>query len=255
MKKVTAFIGSDRKKATYQAVQEFEKTLRQCGEIEFEFVFLKDYNLEFCRGCLTCLNYGEELCPLHDDRDLLLEKMSRSDGVVFASPTYAFQVSARMKNLLDRLAFVYHRPRFFGKTFTAIVTQGFMGGKDAQKYLEEIGETFGFGISKGCCLTTLDPMTEKQARLLTEEMSKAATRFYQQLMQPSNPSPSLYRLMIFRIARTFIQSLDHKYRDYHYWKENGWFESDYYYPVNLGLVKKTLGYFFDFLGRLRVKNG
>jgi hypothetical protein len=29
MKKITAFIGSARKKATYQAIQEFEKNLKQ----------------------------------------------------------------------------------------------------------------------------------------------------------------------------------------------------------------------------------
>ena len=255
MKKVTAFIGSARKKATNQAVQEFEKDLKKYGEIDFEYVFLHDHNLEFCRGCLTCLSYGEELCPLHDDRDILLEKMAHSDGVIFASPTYAFQVSARMKNFLDRLAFIYHRPRFFGKIYTAIVTQGFMGGKDAQKYLEDIGQTFGFTVAKGCCLMTLDPMTENQQKKLIEVINQTAARFYKELMHTSAPSPSLYRLMMYRMARTYIKSLDQKYCDYHYWKDNGWFESDYYYVANLGPIKKILGHFFDFLGRQRVKNG
>ena len=255
MKKVTAFIGSARKKATYQAVQEFEKNLKQHGEIDFEYVFLNDYKLEFCRGCITCINYGEELCPLQDDRDILLEKMAHSDGVIFASPTYAFHVSARMKNFLDRLSFIYHRPRFFGKTCTAIATQGFLGGKDVQKYLEDVGQTFGFSVAKGCWLTTLDPMTENQQRVLIEEINQAAARFHKELMRPSYPSPSLFRLMMFRIARTHIMSLDEKYRDYHYFKDNGWFESDYFYAANLGPIKKALGYFFDFLGRQRVKHG
>lgn len=50
MKKVTAFIGSGRKQATYEAVREFENNLRVGEEIEFEIVFLKDFRLEFCRG-------------------------------------------------------------------------------------------------------------------------------------------------------------------------------------------------------------
>jgi multimeric flavodoxin WrbA len=29
---------------------------------------------------------GEEFCPLKDERDLLIEKMMSSDGVVFACP-------------------------------------------------------------------------------------------------------------------------------------------------------------------------
>lgn len=47
MQKVTALIGSPRKRATYQAVQEFEKNLKSRGEIDFEYAFLKDYHLEY----------------------------------------------------------------------------------------------------------------------------------------------------------------------------------------------------------------
>ncbi len=115
MKKVTAFIGTERRKWTWQAVRELEKNLCQYGDVNFETVFLNDYNLEFCRGCILCFNKGEDHCPLKDDRDALLEKLEGSDGVIFATPSYAFQVSARMKNLLDRTAFIFHRPRFFGK--------------------------------------------------------------------------------------------------------------------------------------------
>ncbi|MCX5997288.1 MAG: flavodoxin family protein, partial [Chloroflexi bacterium] len=98
MKKVTAFIGSQTKRHTYQAVQEFEKNLKQYGEIDFEYVTLSDYRLEFCRGCLQCFDKGEEYCTLRDDRDVLLGKMEQSDGVILATPNYAWHVSARMKN-------------------------------------------------------------------------------------------------------------------------------------------------------------
>ncbi len=56
MKKVIAFIGTQSKKATYQAVQEFEKNLKQYGDIEFEYVFLSDHRLELCRGCKLCFD-------------------------------------------------------------------------------------------------------------------------------------------------------------------------------------------------------
>jgi multimeric flavodoxin WrbA len=46
--------------------------------------------------------------------------MMKSDGVVFASPNYSFHVSAIMTTFLDRLGFVFHRPRFFGKTSTSV---------------------------------------------------------------------------------------------------------------------------------------
>jgi len=248
MKKVAAFIGTQTKKATYQAVQEFEKNLKRYGEIDFEYVFLSDYHLEFCRGCKVCFLKGEEHCPLKDDRDALLEKMEHSDGVILATPNYAFQVSARMKNLLDRLAYIDHRPKYFGKAYTAVVVQGIFGGGAIVKYLTMAGENLGFHVSKGCCVTALDPMTEHQQKQLTQKIKKASARFYKELLRPT-PQPSFLRLMLFRMSRTSIKSIDPKYQDYQYYKGKGWFESDYYYPTSLGLIKRLAGNLFDLLGR------
>lgn len=252
MKKVIAIIGTQTRKATYRAVQEFEKNLKKKGEIEFEYVFLSDYRLEFCRGCKVCFDKGEEYCPIRDDRDVLLEKMEQSDGVIFATPNYAFQLSARMKNFLERIAFINHRPRFFGKACTVIVTQGIGYGSDILKYLYSAGENLGFYTSKGCCINTLEPMTELQQKKLVRKAAKTSDRFYRKLMSPT-PSPSFFRLMIFRMSRPLIQSAGEKYRDYHYYREKGWFETEYYYPTSLGLPKKLAGYLFDIMGRRMAK--
>ncbi len=253
MKKVTAFISTQTKKATYQAVQEFEKNLKQYGEIDFEYVFLSDYNLEFCRGCKLCFDKGEEYCPLKDDRDVLLEKMGHSDSIILATPSYAFHVSARMKNFLDRTAYINHRPKFFDKTCTAIVTQGIFRGGAIVKYLCFAGENLGFHVSKGCCVTTLEPMTKLQQKKLTQKIKKASARFYKELLRPT-PPPSFFRLMLFRMTRTHIKYIDQNYRDFQYYKEKGWFEADYYYPTSLGLPKRLAGYLFDFIGRQLVKH-
>jgi len=157
MKRVTAFVGSARKKHTHNAVQQFMSNLQSLGDIEYEIVALSDYRIETCRGCKACLDKGEELCPLKDDRDLLIEKMMASDGVVFASPIYSFQVSAIMKIFLDRIGFVFHRPRFFGKTFTNIVVQGIFGGPKVVKYLDFVGSGLGFNTVKGRVIISLEP--------------------------------------------------------------------------------------------------
>jgi multimeric flavodoxin WrbA len=252
MKKVTAFIGTESKKATYLAAQEFEKNLKSYGEIDFEYVFLSDYRLEFCQGCKQCFIKGEEYCPAKDDRDILLEKMEESNGIILATPNYAFQVSGRVKNFIDRLAFIYHRPRFFGKAYTAIIAQAFFGGKGILKYLYGVGENLGFHVSKGCCVSSLDPMTEQQKEKLIRKVEKAAARFYKELQRPA-PVPSFLRLMIFRMARTSLKFVDQDLKDYQHYKEKGWFESDYYYPTSLGLMKKLEGSLFDFIGRQMAK--
>jgi multimeric flavodoxin WrbA len=253
MKKVTAFIGTPRRKATYSAVQEFEQAVKQLTDVEFEYVFLSDYHLELCLGCKLCTVKGEEKCPLKDDRDALLAKMDNSDGVIFASPTYSFQVSARMKNLMDRLAFVCHRPRFFGKTCTAIVTQAFYGGPETRKYLEFTAGTFGFHVTRGSSLTTLDPMTVRQQEAISREIRASAERFSRGLMRTSPPTPSLLRVILFRMSRTSVKlMLDDSCCDYRVYREKGWFESDYYCDTSLGPIKKLAGYLSDLWGRRQV---
>ncbi|QHI73543.1 flavodoxin family protein [Aminipila terrae] len=253
MKKVTVFLGSPRKKNTYQIVREFEENLKSYAEIDFEYVFLKDYYLENCKGCITCFNKGEECCLIKDDLSLLIDKMNNSDGVIFATPNYSFQVTALMKTFLDRLGFLFHRPRFFNKAFTAIVVQGIYGGSDIVKYLEFLGRNLGFHVSKGCCLTALEPRTSLEQQRMTNKIKKASARFYRELMRPS-PNPSFFRLLMFRLGRTNIKMiLDEKFRDYEYYKEKGWFESDYYYEVSLGMIKRLAGRVFDLLGKQMVR--
>lgn len=252
MKKVLAVIGSNRKQVTFNAICEYENYLGSFGDIEFETIFLKDYNLGYCQGCKLCFDKGEAHCPLHDDRDDLIKKLEESDGVIFAVPNYAFHVPAQVKNLLDRLAFIFHRPRFFGKTFTSVVTQGFFGGKSIISYLNTMAENFGFKTTKGCVLRGLEPMTDAALDKNSKTIKKAALRFYRELKQPPK-SPSYFRLILFRMARSGISNLDDSYYDYRHFKEMGWLESDYYCDSTLSPFKKLVGFLFDLLGRWLIK--
>ncbi len=248
MKRVTAFVGSARKKHTHDAVVQFLGNLQSMGDIEYEIVRLSDYRLEACRGCRVCFDKGEEHCPLKDDRDVLIEKMMASDGVVFASPNYSFQVSAIMKTFLDRLGFAFHRPRFFGKTFTSIVTQGIYGGDKIVDYLDFAGYALCFNTVKGSCLMTLDPMTEKQQHKIDRVLAAQARRYHARLAKPGYPAPTLIDLMFFRMGRTKVRlELDDSSRDYTYYADRGWLESDFYYPTRLGVLKKGAGKLFDLM--------
>jgi multimeric flavodoxin WrbA len=254
MKKVTAFVGSSRKRHTYDAVRRFLDDLQSLGDIECEIIALGDRRLETCQGCRVCISRGEELCPLKDDRDALIEKMMASDGVVFASPNYSFQVSAMMKIFLDRLGFVFHRPRFFGKTYTSIVTQGIYGGRKIVKYLDFIGMGLGFNTVKGTCSTAFDPMTDKERQKRDKALTRQSQRFFKRLVKPGYPVPQLLKLMAFRMGRTSMRlELDESSRDWTYYRDQGWFESDYFYPTRLGPVKKLAGGLFDSIQTRRTR--
>jgi multimeric flavodoxin WrbA len=243
--KITAFIGSGRKKHTYFATEKFLKNLQSKGDIEYEIVQLGDYNLKICTGCSLCLNKGEEFCPLKDDRDMLLEKIESSDGIVFATPNYSFDVSGLMKVFLDRFGFIFHRPRYFGKVFTNIVVQGVYRGNHIVKYLNFIGNALGTNV-KGSCLISREPLPEKRQKKNDDILEKHSNRFYKQLIKKGLPTPSVFELMIFRMSRNGIRrELNEDFRDYTYYEEKGWFETDIYYPVKLNFLKKSLGRLFD----------
>jgi multimeric flavodoxin WrbA len=246
-KKVTVFVGSARKRgATSRAASQFVQNLESYGDVHGEIVFLSDYDIGVCHGCKNCTNWGEERCPLKDDRDVLIEKMMASDGIVFASPNYSFQVSAIMKIFLDRLAFLFHRPRFHGKTFTAIVVQAIGRGATIVKYLEFVGGGLGFNVVKGSCSRTLEPMDQNALDRMERNLSKQSRRFHARLLQPACPTPSLLGLMMFRMARTgYRLMLGENMRDHVYFRDQGWFKSDYYYPAHLGPFKKAAGALFD----------
>jgi multimeric flavodoxin WrbA len=246
MKKVTAFVGSARKGSTLEAVHRLKDLLEADGGMECEIVVLADYRLGTCKGCKVCFEKGEEFCPLRDDRDSLIGKIEASDGIVLASPNYMFQVSGLMKTFLDRMAFLAHRPRFHGKAFAAIVCQGFFGGGKILKYLDFVGKALGFDTVKGARLATLEPVTEKARRNNEAALAGLGRRFGALLTKPEFRAPDLLRLMVFRASRTSMRHmLDGRSRDWRYYSEKGWFESDYYYPTRLGALKKAAGALLD----------
>ena len=76
----------------------------QSGALEaghtVEKVCLRDREIRFCQGCLTCQK--TKRCIIRDDMDSILEKMCGADVIVFATPIYFYEMSGQMKTLLDR---------------------------------------------------------------------------------------------------------------------------------------------------------
>ena len=244
--KVTAFVGNAQKRHTFEATEKFLKKLQAYGDVDCEIVRISECHLETCKGCRVCIDKGEELCPLKDDRDLLIEKITNSDGVIFSTPNYSFQVSGWMKIFLDRMGYLFHRPAFFGRTFTCLVNEGIYGGKKIVKYLNFVGFGLGFHVVKGATIVTIVPVTEEMQRKNDRIIDDLSKRFYLRLTKEKYPAPSFLKLFLFRMARSSMGTmLNETNRDYLFYKKNGWFESEYYYPVQLGALKRWLGKLID----------
>jgi multimeric flavodoxin WrbA len=246
MKKVLAIMGSPRKLGnTYHVTKLVEERMQTLGDVQFDYIFLRDLDLGICRGCRLCMNKGEEFCPLKDDREMLEGKILDADGVIFASPTYLGNVSGLMKITLDRFAYVSHRPHFF-KNAMALTTSGGGGMTFMLLALSIPLNTWGFKIAhKFGVVMHENPNwgTPKERESLEREkikkVDKAAKRFHDSL-NTDDLNPSLFNMAQFLYIKKARLKEDPDSLDYHYWKSQGWFEKDtyYFYDPKANILKK-----------------
>ncbi len=121
------------------------------------------------------------------------------------------------------------------------------------KYLGWVGYALGFNVVKGSRIvcrknpdTANEPMLDAECRTMEEVLARHGRRFHEMLTRSPFPEPTMLRLLGFRMARTSIrmeQAADRP--DPTYYREHGWFESDYYYPTKLGPLKRAAGAAFD----------
>lgn len=112
MSKICIINGSPRKNFnTAKMCEAFSDGAKsQCNNVEVKIFNLYDYNFKGCYSCLGCKlknseNYGK--CIIKDDITTILEDVSDSDGVVFASPIYFMDISGEMKSFIERLLFPF----------------------------------------------------------------------------------------------------------------------------------------------------
>lgn len=96
-------------------------------------IFLPKQRVEFCTGCLKCL---EDKCPFSDDFETIRKLIYEADGIILSSPTFAVAPNAIMKNFIDRLG-MYERftSSLGGKYMVGISTAGSMGAGKVAKGL------------------------------------------------------------------------------------------------------------------------
>jgi multimeric flavodoxin WrbA len=97
-------------------------------------VLLSDCRIEFCRDCRACMKLGR--CVIEDDFHKVRGLLMEADGIILSSPTYGAAMSARMKNLFDRLGqYAYLTSSLGGKYVVGIATASSFGAKKVARQL------------------------------------------------------------------------------------------------------------------------
>lgn len=93
---------------------EFGKGAKESGN-DVEMITLRDFELKFCIGCLSCQKTGR--CVLFDKMNSFYETVRNSDILVFATPVYYYEISGQLKTFLDRLNPLYSKQNRFRSVY------------------------------------------------------------------------------------------------------------------------------------------
>jgi multimeric flavodoxin WrbA len=231
------------------------EVLRRVGEegldARWDSVALADLAIESCTGCRACFDRGEDRCPRTDGLLALRDRILASRIVILATPVFVNDVCGTMKTLVDRLAFVCHRPAFAGIGFCLVVTTGGSPTRHAIRTLAAAVLSWGGAITAQLGLKTGALMNgEEIGRVHGEAIRRCARRLVPSLR--GTVRPSFISLTVFRIqqgawSREAADSLDRRF-----WEDRGWLDASrtWFRPHRAGLLKTTLARFAgDVAGR------
>lgn len=248
--KILAIIGSPRKKGnTYRVVEQIKGHLLEYdNSIDFEHLFLRDYNLQMCTGCFACIGQGEDKCPLKDDRELIEAKLSAVEGIILAAPTYAMGVPGIMKNFIDRFAHTCHRPKFFDKAFLDVTTIGASRGMDLT--LKQLAVLTGGGkLVKKLGVASPPIAMAGYAKKTRKNIEKASRAFYAALKKKEKKLPGVADWAWFHSFKSLCSYEDYQKicpADCAYYKD----KKEYFYQINGHNLRRLFGRIFGGIMRL-----
>ncbi|GIM28152.1 flavin reductase [Clostridium polyendosporum] len=242
--KILAIMGSPRKEGnTFLVTKMIEERLKQFDHnIQFNYLFLRDADIKMCLGCTSCFNKGEAHCPLKDDTLKIAENMIQSDGVIFACPTYVANVSGIMKNFIDRLAYICHRPLFYNKKALLVSTTGIAGLFQLFSSLSLAVSAWGFHITSKVGIVMGTNSIHSIPEKYFKQIDKAVAKFYKAVIESEKYSPSITSLTAFQYNQNYYRNNDESTLDAKFWREKGWLEvgKNYYVEARVNILKKIV---------------
>lgn len=195
-------------------------------QVHSEIVFLAHENIRTCRGCRICFDKGEEHCPLRDELLPLKKKIDAADLLILASPVYVEDINGVMKNWIDRMSFICHRPEYSGKGAYVLSTSAIGSTSHTLRTMSTALRAWGFTVFGSATFVTGALMKKEE---ITQYHGNRISRIAEQILRDYNrkkhKKPSFFSFLIFKVQQLYYKkheeegSLDHSY-----WKNHGWTE-------------------------------
>jgi multimeric flavodoxin WrbA len=115
--------------------------------LDTEMLFFNELSLKNCEGCLKCQDGTSDGCALNDKYNDLIDRVRGADLVVIGSPVYTGQVTAQVKNFLDRLYAVSSSSKPIqapGKQGITVTTLGSGNRRDAEETRKMLNVLFWY---------------------------------------------------------------------------------------------------------------
>jgi multimeric flavodoxin WrbA len=119
--KILALNGSFRKNGNTEILLKQALMGAESEGASVEMLRLTDYKIGPCRGCGLCL-FRENVCQVQDDDvPFIFSKVDECDGMILGSPCYFLELTAVVKQLIDRCWILGHKMGKIRKPAAVIV--------------------------------------------------------------------------------------------------------------------------------------
>ena len=114
-KKIVIVSSTMRKNGNSEVLcREFANGAKESGN-EVETIYLRDLEMNFCRGCWACQKLRK--CVINDGINPLLETVKNADVLVFGTPIYYYSMVGQLKTFLDRMTPIYDTDHKFREVY------------------------------------------------------------------------------------------------------------------------------------------
>ncbi len=220
----------------------------------FRLIHLIDVDLPFCRGCSACFRLGHEKCPHSAAVMGILEAVEDADGVIVASPAYMMRETALLKNLVDHLCFLLHRPHFFKSKALVLTTTGGVGARSAAKSIQSFLTGIGFNRCHRFSTAALSWNDYVVPAKTAKRLAKTVSAFRRDVASMKLKSPSVLTLIPYNLFRGmsihYAQGSQYPTQDGVYWLEPKRRRGVYDSAVPVPIHKRIFGNLFYGIGML-----